>query len=748
MRLVEVREESAFEGMRSEWNQLLRASASDSIFLTWEWLGTWWRSYGRDGELRLLAAYDEASGALQGIAPLRSQKLTRYGQTAPSLAFVGDGSNDSDYLDFIAAPGREEAVMQAFAAWLAEKVDRGTVLELNEVPETSPNAAGVRQLLGGQGRLMREASVDCGTVLLPESWEGYLGILRPRFRTKVRSVLRNLESRTEVRFGFCENAEQIQHMLPILYDLHTRRWVEDGKPGVFGGERKRAFYDAMSLSLLERDWLRFSWLEWNGRILACQYGFVYGSTYSQLQEGYEPACEHWNVGVGLRAWSIRELLKQGIRQYDFLGGVGRHKTDWGAQVKQSFRFRIAADNWKNRLLCHGPEWESRARETVKKIVPEKFIAWRSRRIEQRSLARLRKVTTDTPEGPGKEWVRQVAARCYYHLHLPALTRGLRERYQLAPRSAGRAPIMWERRKVPTVRVMYYHRVNDDRDPFFDALPTHRFEYEMRYLARHHRVVSLREAMERLDAGVADPVVAITFDDGYQDNYQNAFPILQRLKLPATIFLTTGSIDSREPLWFEQLAQTLKCTTREHVDLAIDLPRRFWLRTQVERLEASRQIFHLLRQRDDSERQRWLAEILRALGPVDQSERMHKLLTWDQIRLMKASGVDFGGHSVTHPFLSRLKRDRAVWEVTECKKRIEEELQAPADYFAYPSGREGDFGIWNKELIRAAGYRAAFTTIWGANYKSTDLMELRRGGPWEDAPALFAFKLDWYQLVNE
>ena len=69
------------------------------------------------------------------------------------------------------------------------------------------------------------------------------------------------------------------------------------------------------------------------------------------------------------------------------------------------------------------------------------------------------------------------------------------------------------------------------------------------------------------------------------------------------------------------------------------------------------------------------------------------------------------------------------------------------FFAYPNGREEDFAASNKELLRNAGYTGAVTTIWGMNYRSTDRMELRRGGPWENSPDLFALKLDWYQLAD-
>jgi CelD/BcsL family acetyltransferase involved in cellulose biosynthesis len=115
-----------------------------------------------------------------------------------------------------------------------------------------------------------------------------------------------------------------------LFDLHTRRWAADGKPGVFNREGKRDFYNALSPALLNCNRLRFSWLEWNGRILACQYGFVYQGVYCHLQEGYEPAAAHWNCGVGLRAWSIRKMIEEGVREYDFLGGMGR-----AGQVQQA-----------------------------------------------------------------------------------------------------------------------------------------------------------------------------------------------------------------------------------------------------------------------------------------------------------------------------------------------------------------------------------------------------------------------------
>ena len=355
-----------------------------------------------------------------------------------------------------------------------------------------------------------------------------------------------------------------------------------------------------------------------------------------------------------------------------------------------------------------------------------------------------------PSGASLEtgWARTALANLYFHSRMPALTRRFRDRYHLNISHTGRWPrVSFEKRAEPSARILYYHRVNDDNDPFFPAISTKLFDEEMRFVSRHYRVVSLAKMLDVLAGGSTEPVVAITFDDGYQDNYHNAFPILQRYGLPATIFLTTGSLDSREPLWFEQLAEALQKTDREWIDLDVDGHQRFGVRTPEERLDTNGKIYDILRRLPDQERRRWLSQILGNLGGPDGTQRRDQMLTWDQVRLMKAQGIDFGGHSVTHPFISRLPREQVEWEVTECKRRIEQELQLPVDLFAYPSGREEDFGKWNKEVVRSAGYRAAVTTLWGVNYPSTDPMELRRGGPWEETPAQFAYKLDWYQLVN-
>ena len=133
MNLAEIRTEAELQRLKSAWNALLDESPPHAIFLTWEWLTAWLNAYSDFGKTRILAEYDD-SGVIGVIAPLLEGSARIYGQTVPTLTFLGFVSNDSDYLDFIAASGWEEQVSEAFKGRLEEELKRGTVLRFNEIP--------------------------------------------------------------------------------------------------------------------------------------------------------------------------------------------------------------------------------------------------------------------------------------------------------------------------------------------------------------------------------------------------------------------------------------------------------------------------------------------------------------------------------------------------------------------------------------------------------------------------------------
>ena len=118
----------------------------------------------------------------------------------------------------------------------------------------------------------------------------------------------------------------------------------------------------------------------------------------------------------------------------------------------------------------------------------------------------------------------------------------------------------KRRKAGNVQILVYHRVNDDSDAFFPGTPIDVFKNQMEYLAANFNICSLDEAVERMvSKDVPDNTVVITFDDGYRDNYLNAFPMLKNLSIPATIFLATDAIGSKRVLWHDRVFSAFRET---------------------------------------------------------------------------------------------------------------------------------------------------------------------------------------------
>jgi len=335
------------ERLTLEWEDLLADSASDTVFLTPDWVCSWWAAYAAGRELVCVRV--EADSRLVGLAVLyrRAERLVG-GMRHRALALVGDGSSDSDYLDWISERGQERRVTEAVLAHLRGSVPDWDLLLLNEVPESSPHLAPLRALT--RGWPCQVERVPCARVTLPPTWDAYLKSLKPRMRTKVRSVLRTMDEEFQARYERLTDPSDLEARLASLYDLHQRRWEAEGKSGVFRGDEKRAFYALLSRRLLERDRLRLYSLRIGSNWIAHQYCFEYRNRMYLLQEGLDPQWFEQGAGNALRAHVIQDCIARGLSVYDFLGGVTPHKLSWGAETTWSVRVTTGPPSLKNGIL--------------------------------------------------------------------------------------------------------------------------------------------------------------------------------------------------------------------------------------------------------------------------------------------------------------------------------------------------------------------------------------------------------------
>lgn len=334
--------------------------------------------------------------------------------------------------------------------------------------------------------------------------------------------------------------------------------------------------------------------------------------------------------------------------------------------------------------------------------------------------------------------RHAVAYALHQFGVMAAIRSFSRRYEIEPHGwrKGR-PRRWHHAKYI---VLGYHGVGEHRVPLYCHLPTEIFADQMRHLKQHYRIVSLQQMVEELDRGHdCEPGVVVTFDDGYLSTYTDAFPVLKELDIPATVYLLAGAIEKNEVPWYDRIFLQMQYAPST---LALDLSgmQKFEFKDRAGRVEAGTQVITHLRRIPDMNRKAW-CKSFDELVPLPSKEEQGAMMSWDQILEMSSAGISFGAHTMTHPVTSRLTADAFAYEVKQSKMIIESRIGKPIYDFAFPFGKAVDCFADATEILQAAGYRTAMTTLVGVNRAETGRFRLRRMVIGEERSiAMFALQL--------
>lgn len=273
-----------------------------------------------------------------------------------------------------------------------------------------------------------------------------------------------------------------------------------------------------------------------------------------------------------------------------------------------------------------------------------------------------------------------------------------------------------------LRVLAYHRVLESVEPpdfGFDvdliSASAEAFRGQMAHVRRRFTPMRFDEVMEHVDRGRDLPknAVVVTFDDGYDDNYRVAFPILRDLGMSAMFFVSTGHIDSGKPYAFDWLVHMVCGTAAGRLqapELGLD-----WAlgATLAERRAQAAELLHRLKALDADAQEAFILRLESLWGMARVSSAPQcRPMDWGQLREMRAAGMEIGSHGVAHCMLAKLPRLRMAAEVEESKRSLERELNAEAIALSYPVGGPDSYDAETIEVVRAAGYRVACSYIGG------------------------------------
>jgi peptidoglycan/xylan/chitin deacetylase (PgdA/CDA1 family) len=274
-------------------------------------------------------------------------------------------------------------------------------------------------------------------------------------------------------------------------------------------------------------------------------------------------------------------------------------------------------------------------------------------------------------------------------------------------------------------ILTYHRLSEREDGV--RISARAFSEQLEYLSAHYTLVPLSQMTMRLTGSQPIPsrMAAITIDDGYQDAYDIAFPLLRKYRAPATVFVVSDFVEGRIWLWTDKARYLTERATvgQQTVTIAnhsveIDLSR------TTTRVAAARKINAALKTLPEEARDAALARLAGELNvPLpEQPPAEFGSIRWEQAREMAANGVEIGSHTATHPILPRLSDERLRQEMRQSKDHIETELRRKVETFCYPNG-DSDSRV--RREIERAGYGCAVTTDAGWNDEQSDPLALRR-----------------------
>jgi peptidoglycan/xylan/chitin deacetylase (PgdA/CDA1 family) len=279
------------------------------------------------------------------------------------------------------------------------------------------------------------------------------------------------------------------------------------------------------------------------------------------------------------------------------------------------------------------------------------------------------------------------------------------------------------------RVLMWHRFGPDTTD--RVVGVQLFEEQMATIRRDFEVVSASEMCAAWrERRLRRRMVTVTVDDGYEDFYTYAFPILKKYRIPATFYVTSGFIDRRLWLWPDQLRYAIFHSGLDRYDCELSgQPCTFDLRGGAAREQAWNTLADHALTLPWDEATRFIgatiADLHRDTPPVPTAP--FAALNWDQLREIAAAGIEIGAHTSTHPLLTQCTPMQMEREAAESKHELENQLQRPVHSLAYPHGVCND-------MVRLATIRAGFSNAVSGTadkYVIRDAFDIKRFGSGHD-----------------
>jgi CelD/BcsL family acetyltransferase involved in cellulose biosynthesis len=328
-----------FHQLAEEWNELFLRAAPGNAFLTFEWMFTWWKHWGVDGRLAIVAVRNPR-GRLVALAPFYVARSLPAALGARHLSFLADTHVGSDYLGLLTEPQCEGAAVEEIARTLVRHRSQWDYLELHDAADGAGLALLSVSLEDAGMVACRTAASVCHHVPLPATFDEYLAGLSTNLRCNFRRRSRAIQGEGRTEFLALSDPADLERYFPELLRLHGMRSEQRGRHSAFLKPGVPAFHRDAVKALAARGWARLFLLRVDGETVAVLYGFSVGKTFQFYQCGMHTGWLRNGVGQLMIGNSIHEAIRTGHADYDFLRGDEPYKAQWAHQARHTVTLRF------------------------------------------------------------------------------------------------------------------------------------------------------------------------------------------------------------------------------------------------------------------------------------------------------------------------------------------------------------------------------------------------------------------------
>jgi len=339
-----IKTKDEFLGMRDKWNTLLSSMEEPCIFLTWEWVYTWWDFYFSGDSLcqLFIITVFNGGGQLIGILPAYLKKCRgplRILYT--KLKVLGSEAEAPDYLDIIAESTNKEIVLSSIFSHLKNPDVVIDFIEINDVRKSSPTIDLLLKISKEYKNYSKKLSASaCPYLKVPADYEKYVSSLSTKFRFNLRRYTRILMEREGAKFHEVNRKEELPNAIEKLFSLHEKRWQDRKDDSVFSNVRRKSFHMKLAPVFYDSSYLRLFSLSVNSEVVASLYCFEYKNKIYYYQSGFEPDWSKKSVGVVLIGKIIEKCIDERKEEFDFLRGKEEYKLKWTGDVRNTYHLEV------------------------------------------------------------------------------------------------------------------------------------------------------------------------------------------------------------------------------------------------------------------------------------------------------------------------------------------------------------------------------------------------------------------------